>query len=215
MAYEKNASFLINKIKIGNFVSLKRIKIHYFTVYFFIKIIMNKRKIIIPLILFLSFYIGQAQLIMIDADSGEYRYEEVARAEGINSSEIKERAQSWLTNYYTEIQPMSSDSSSVKQLNTFPFKWKLITKTIEVDLFFDVSIKTKDNRYKYDFSNFKVGKMVKGDLQAIDLKTYIERFPSEYQILVEEPIDTEMTKAISSLSFYITNNKMEPTEDDW
>ena len=57
--------------------------------------------------------------------------------------------------------------------------------------------------------------MVKGDLQAIDLKTYIERFPSEYQILVEEPIDTEMTKAISSLSFYITNNKMEPTEDDW
>ena len=152
---------------------------------------------------------------MIDSETGEYRYEEVARAEGLSSSEIKTRAKSWLTNYYTQIDSIISDSSSVKQLNTFHFKWKLITKTIEVDLFFDVSIKTKDNRYKYDFSNFKVGKMVKGDLQAIDLKTYIERFPSEYQILVEEPIDTEMTKAISSLSFYITNNKMEPTEDDW
>ena len=184
-------------------------------VYFFIKIIMNKRKIIIPLILFLSFYISQAQLIMIDAETGEYRYEEVARAEGVSSAEIKERAKSWLTNYYTEIESMVLDSSSVKQLNTFPFTWKLITKTIEVDLFFDVSIKTKDNRYKYDFSNFRVGKMAKGDLQAIDLKTYIERFPSDYQILVEEPIDTEMTKAINSLNFFITNNKMEPDEDDW
>ena len=39
---------------------------------------MKKRKIIVPLILFLSFYFGQAQLIMIDDETGEYRYEEVA-----------------------------------------------------------------------------------------------------------------------------------------
>jgi len=199
----------------GNFVNLGLIEIHYFMVYFFIKIIMKKRKIIIPLILFLSFYVGQAQLIMIDAETGEYRYEEVVRAEGKSSTEIKARAKSWLSNYYTQIDSIISDSSSVKQLNTFHFKWKLITKTIDVDLFFDVSIKTKDSRYKYDFSNFRVGKYVKGDLQAIDLKTYIERFPSDYQILVEEPIDTEMTKAISSLSYYIANNKLEPDEDDW
>ncbi len=186
-----------------------------FMVYFFIKIIMKKRKIIIPLILFLSFYVGQAQLIMIDSESGEYRYEEVARAEGLSSAEIKARAKSWLTNYYTQIDSIESDSSSVKQLNTFHFKWKLITKTIDVDLFFDVTIKTKDNRYKYDFSNFRVGKYVKGDLQAIDLKTYIERFPTDYQILIEEPIDTEMTKAIGSLSYYMANNKLEPEEDDW
>lgn len=184
-------------------------------VYFFIKIIMKKRKIIIPLILFLSFYVAQAQLIMIDSDTGEYRYEEVVRAEGKSSAEIKARAKSWLQNYYTQIDSITSDSSSVKQLNTFHFKWKLITKTIDVDLFFDVSIKAKDNRYKYDFSNFRVGKFVKGDLQAIDLKTYIERFPSDYQILVEEPIDTEMTKAISSLSYFISNNKLEPDEEDW
>jgi len=57
--------------------------------------------------------------------------------------------------------------------------------------------------------------MAKGDLQAIDLKTYIERFPSDYQILVEEPIDKEMTKAIGNLSYYINNNKMEVEEDDW
>ena len=179
------------------------------------KVIMNKRRIIVPLILFLSFYVSQAQLIMIDAETGEYRYEEVARAEGINGAEIKTRAESWLTKYYTQIDSLASDSSSVKQLNTFHFEWKLITKNIEVDLFFDVSIKTKDNRYKYDFSNFRVGKFVNGDLQAIDLKRYIERFPSEYQIFVEEPIDTEMTKAISSLGYYIANNKLEPDEDDW
>ncbi len=163
---------------------------------------MKKRKIIIPLILFLSFYFGQAQLIMIDSETGEYRYEDVARAEGLSSTEIKDRAKSWLTHYYTQIDSIHTDSISLKQLNTYHFEWKLISKTIKVDLFFDVTIKVKDNRYKYDFSNFRVGKMTKGDLQAIDLKTYIERFPTDYQILVEEPIDTEMTKAINSLNYF-------------
>jgi len=190
-------------------------KIHCAMVYFFIKIIMNKRKIIIPLILFLSFHFGQAQLIMIDSETGEYRYEDVVRAEGVSSSEITNRAKAWLTNYYTKIDSITSDSSSVKQLNTYHFEWKLITKRIDVDLYFDVTIKAKDNRFKYDFNNFRVGKMAKGDLQAIDLKTYIERFPSDYQILVEEPIDKEMTKAIGNLSYYINNNKMEVEEDDW
>ena len=61
----------------------------------------------------------------------------------------------------------------------------------------------------------RVGKRVKGDVQAIDLKTYIERFPTDYQILVEEPVDTEMTRAINSLNYFIVNNKMEVQEDDW
>ena len=124
---------------------------------------MKKRKIIVPLILFLSFHFGQAQLIMIDDETGEFRYEEVARADGVNSSEIARRAKSWLNNYYTKIDSITSDSSSIKQLNTYHFRWKLIRKDIDVDLFFDVTIKTKDNRYKYDFNNFRVGKMAKGD----------------------------------------------------
>lgn len=176
---------------------------------------MKKRKIIVPLILFLSFHFGQSQLIMIDDETGEFRYEEVARAEGISSTEIANRAKSWLNSYYTKIDSITSDSSSVKQLNTYHFRWKLIRKTIDVDLFFDVSIKAKDNRYKYDFSNFRVGKMVKGDLQAMSLKTYIERFPTDYQILIEEPVDTEMMKAIASLNYFINNNTMEVEEDDW
>ncbi len=176
---------------------------------------MKKRKIIVPLILFLSFYFGQAQLLMIDDETGEYRYEEVARAEGVSSSEIQSRAKSWLNEYYTQIDSMSVDSSSVKQLNSYRFTWTLIRKSIDVELFFDVSIKVKDNRYKYDFSNFRVGKMSKGDLQSMSLKKYIDRFPTDYQILIEEPIDTELTKAIESLNYYVSNNKMEVDEDDW
>lgn len=176
---------------------------------------MKKRKIIVPLILFLSFYFGQAQLLMIDDETGEYRYEEVARAEGVSSSEIQSRAKAWLTEYYTQIDSMSIDSSAVKQLNSYSFKWTLIRKSIDVELFFDVSIKVKDNRYKYDFSNFRVGKMSKGDLQSMSLKKYIDRFPTDYQILIEEPIDTEITKAIASLNYYVSNNKMEVDEDDW
>ena len=176
---------------------------------------MKKRRIIVPLILFLSFYVSSAQLIMIDGETGDYRYEDVARAEGINSAEINNRAKSWLGVYYTEIAPMSQDSLGVKQLNSYSFTWKLIKKDIDINLFFDVHIMVKDNRFKYDFHNFRVGKMDRGDLQAITLRTYIERFPTEYQIYVEEPIDEEMTKAIESLTYFVNNNKIEVDEDDW
>jgi len=176
---------------------------------------MKKRKIIVPLILFLSFYIGRGQLIMIDGETGEYRYEDVARAEGISSGEIRERVKSWLTNYYEPIEAIREDSISVKQLNTYKFQWTLIRKAIDVELFFDVTVKVKDNRFKYDFSDFRVGKMIKGDLQAITLKTYIERFPESYQIYIEQPIDEEITRAIESLTYFVNNNKMYVEEDDW
>lgn len=190
-------------------------KIHYLLVYFFIKTIMKKRKIITPLILFLSFYVCQAQLIMIDSETGEFRYEDVVRAEGISANEIKTRAKAWLTQYYTQIDSVEVDSSGLKQLNTYHFSWKLIRKQIDVDLFFDIVIKAKDNRYKYDFKNFREGRLTRGEVEAIDLKTYINRFPTTYQILIEEPIDTEITKAIGSLNYFILNNKMEVEEDDW
>jgi len=176
---------------------------------------MKKRKIIVPLILFLSFYVGSAQLIMIDGETGDYRYEDVARADGISSSEINNRVKSWLSTYYTEIAPMQQDSLGVKQLNSYAFTWKLIKKDIDIELFFDVTILVKDNRFKYDFHNFRVGKMTKGDLQAISLKTYIDRFPTDYQIYIEEPVDNEMTKAIESLIYFVNNNELEVEEDDW
>ena len=88
---------------------------------------MKKRKIIAPLILFLSFYFGQAQLIMIDSETGEFRYEEVARAEGISSSRDQARAKSWLSKYYTQIDSMKTDSSVSNNL-TLPFRWTLIRK---------------------------------------------------------------------------------------
>lgn len=176
---------------------------------------MKKRKIIAPLILFLSFYIGQAQLVMIDGETGEYRYEDVARAEGISSSMIKERAKRWLNEYYGSEQVIKEDTAGIEQINQFSFSWKLIRKEIPVELFFKVGIKTKDNRYKYDFHDFQVGKIVQGDIQAVPLKKYLDRFPHEYVILIEEPIDQEITKAIGSLNYYINNDKLEVKEDDW
>ena len=176
---------------------------------------MKKRKIITTLLLFLSFYYSYAQLIMIDGETGEYRYEDVARAEGINSSEIKERAARWLDEYYSKIDSVKTDSNAVSQTNTYKFTWKLIKKSMPVQMFFDVEIKTKDNRYKYDFYNFRVGKINLGDIQAISLKKYIDRFPHEYQINIEQPIDEEMTRAIASLNYFINHNKMEVDEEDW
>ena len=176
---------------------------------------MRKRKILAPLLFFLSFYVGHAQLIMIDGETGEYRYEEVVQSPGLSSSEISLRASSWLREYYSDDIFDSLDSTSTKQLTAYSFTWTFIRKKIDAIIFFDVSIQTKEGRYKYDFSNFREGKLVRGDFQGIPLKTYIERFPEKYRILIEEPIDAEMVSAIESLKFFIENKKLPPTEEDW
>ena len=77
------------------------------------------------------------------------------------------------------------------------------------------NIRFKDGKYKYAFSDFREGKMVRGDLQSMSLKTYIERFPQTYQIGIEEPIDSEITKAINSLKYFVANGAMEKPEEDW
>ena len=176
---------------------------------------MKKRKITIPLFFFLSFSLIQAQLIMIDSETGEYKYEEVVRNDGLSKNQIKERAKKWLNTYYTTIDSISEDSVGINQLNAYKFTWTFIKKEIPIELYFDVVIQCKDNRYKYEFSNFRVGKMVLGDLQAIDLKTYIDRFPERYHLYLEEPIDTEMTRAINSLIYFVANDKMEVEEEEW
>ena len=176
---------------------------------------MTKRKIIVPLCLFLSFYLGHAQLIMIDGETGEYKYEEVVQVSGLSKNEIKQRASSWLSQYYSEVDSVRSDSAGVYRLCQQPIKWTLIRKDIHINVFFDLSILVKDNRYKYVFENFREGKLVRGDLQSMKLQTYIERFPQVYQIDAEEPVDTEIMNAIESMNYSILNGTMQKPEEDW
>jgi len=176
---------------------------------------MKKRRFLLPLALILFFHVSQAQLIMIDSETGEYKYEDVVQAAGLSKNQIHERAKKWLQVYYQKNDSIESDSSSVHKLRSYEFSWKLIKKTITIKMFFDVMIKVKDSRYKYDFSNFRIGKEVLGSVDAIDLKTYIDRFPHEYQIYIEEPIDTEITNAIASLEYFIVNGELKVEEDDW
>ena len=66
-----------------------------------------------------------------------------------------------------------------------------------------------------DYIGFEIGKMNNGYIDASALRIYIERFPTRYQIFIEEPVDTEMTKAIESLEYFIANGKLSADEDDW
>ncbi len=176
---------------------------------------MIKRKVIIPLFLLLSFYMSQAQLIMIDGETGEFKYEEVVQAPGLSMSEIRERATRWLTEYYVSEDSVHVDSAGISRLCSNEIRWILIKKGIDIEVFFDVNIRFKDGKYKYAFSDFREGKMVRGELQSMSLKTYIDRFPQTYQIGIEEPIDAEITKAINSLNFFVMNGAMEKPEEDW
>jgi len=174
-----------------------------------------KRKVIIPLFLLLSFYLGQAQLIMIDGETGEFKYEEVVQAPGMSKSQIEERASRWLSEYYVSEDSVHTDSTGILRLCSNKIHWILINKGIDIEVFFDVDIKFKDGKYKYAFSDFREGKMVRGELQSMSLKTYIDRFPQTYHLAIEEPIDAELTKAINSLNYFVLNGAMEKPEEDW
>lgn len=176
---------------------------------------MKKKRFLFSLGLILFFHTSQAQLIMIDGETGEYKYEDVVTVSGVSQNQLINKASKWLELYYQNNDPIQIDSAQIKKIGFKKLHWKFIKKTIPLDIFIDVSIKVKNGKYKYEFSNFQMGKKVYGEIDATDLNIYIERFPEQYQIYIEEPIDAELTKAIASLEFFIRNGKLENDEDDW
>ncbi len=176
---------------------------------------MKKNRLLFSLALILFSMIAQAQLIMIDSETGEYNYEEVIDVTGITKQEVLNRAKAWLNIYYKTNDSINDNGSDVHKTASNDFVFKLIQKDISMKIFFDIEIKTKDNKYKYEFSNFEVGKKVRDEIDAMSLSVYINRFPEKYQILIEEPIDSEIMTAISSLKYYVQNGVLENIEDDW
>ncbi len=178
---------------------------------------MKLKKIIFSTILFLAFNISSAQLIMIDSETGEYKYEEVIQVEGATKQQLIERAEDWTFLYYKEESRITVDTTNtLTKLGLHNFSWKFMdTKNISLQLIYDIEIKTKDNRYKYIFSNLRIGRIVLREVDAVELKNYIGRFPTKYQINIEEPIDTELTKAALSLENYVKTQQFEKVDDDW
>jgi len=176
---------------------------------------MKKEKLLFIIVLILVAQLTQAQLIMIDSETGEYNYGDIVMTGGASQQQIQVRAKEWLELYYPENDSIKVLDTSLYKSGTSSFTWRLIQKDIPVTIFYDIEIKTKDNKYKYAFSNFREGKMNGGEIDAKSLKVYIERFPTRYQIYIEEPIDTEITQAISSLEYYILNGTVENMDDDW
>ncbi len=175
---------------------------------------MKNKKFKFIVILFLLTFSLKAQLIMIDSETGEYQYQDVVQVEGVSKQELQKRAAKWIDLYYKD-PSFKKDSLKINKLVEFKFKWKFISKNIPIQLIYDLEIKTKDNKYKYTISNLRIGKMYQDEFDGITLKKYINRFPLKYQIFIEEPIDTELTKAISSLEKYMKTEKYIEEEDDW
>jgi len=176
---------------------------------------MKKNRFIFSLTLILFSYVSQAQLIMIDSETGEYNYEEIVNVAGISQQQIYNRAKEWLNIYYQSTDSISTDSLNLNRIVSNEFVFKFIKKDIDMKIFFNIEIKSKTNKYKYEFSNFEVGKKIRDQIDAMDLSVYINRFPEQYQILIEEPIDSEIMNAISSLAYYILNGKLNDEDDDW
>ena len=59
---------------------------------------------------------GQSQLIMIDGETGEFKYEEVVQSPGhVARSEIQERAKRWLSAYYVSEDSVHVDSAGISK----------------------------------------------------------------------------------------------------
>ena len=176
---------------------------------------MKFRKLKITLFFFLSILSLNAQLIMIDSETGEYQYDDVVQVEGVTKQELQKRAKDWINLYYKDPSFKKDSSNTINKVVIYEFKWKFISKNIPIQLVYDLEIKTKDNKYKYTISNLRIGKMIRNEFDGITLKKYIERFPVKYQINIEEPIDTELMKAIESMEKYMKTEKYIEEEDDW
>jgi hypothetical protein len=157
----------------------------------------------------------QAQLIKIDSETGEFKYEEVVQADGQSKDILLQKSETWLSKYYENALIKSDTAFSTSATIPYSFSWKFISKPLPVTLIYDVHIMVKDNRYKYSFTNFRIGKVYLDEIDAISLKNYMERFPKKYLLALEEPIDAELSKAITSLENYVLTGKMEESEEEW
>jgi Domain of unknown function (DUF4468) with TBP-like fold len=176
---------------------------------------MVSKRLIVSLIFIFVSSISIAQLVKVDSETGEYRYDEVVQAEGTGSAQIFNKAKKWTDTYYPGTDSSLDSLGAVTRVCTYKFSWKLGSKTIPISLIYDMNIKVKDNRYRYIFSNFRVGSSTQGDIQAISLAKYISRFPERYHMAIEEPIDTHITKSITSLDMYMKTEKMAVEDDNW
>lgn len=166
--------------------------------------------------IFLLFAVSiNAQLIMIDSETGEYQYDNVVKVDGVSKQELLKRAKEWINLYYKDPSIKRDSSNAINKVVEYEFKWKFISKNIPIELIYDLEIKVKDNKYKYTISNLRIGRIINDEFDGITLKKYIDRFPVKYQINIEEPVDTELMKAIESLEKYMKTQKYIEEEDDW
>ena len=63
---------------------------------------MKKEKLLFIIVLILVAQLSQAQLIMIDSETGEYNYGDIVMAGGASQQQIQVRAKEWLELYYPE-----------------------------------------------------------------------------------------------------------------
>lgn len=176
---------------------------------------MVSKRLIVSLVFIFVCTIAKAQLVKIDSESGEHKYDEVVQAEGLTSPQLISRAKKWTDTYYPDTDSGLDSVGAVKRVCAYKFSWVLGSKTIPITLIYDMDIMVKDARYRYIFSNFRVGSSVQGEVQAITLAKYISRFPERYHMTIEEPIDTHITKSITSMDNYMKTEKMAVKDDNW
>ncbi|MFD1316887.1 DUF4468 domain-containing protein [Namhaeicola litoreus] len=176
---------------------------------------MKLKRLIFSLVFIFVLTSIQAQLIKIDGETGEFKYEEVVQADGQSKDILLQKSETWLSKFYKNALIKSDTAFSISATIPYSFSWKFISKPLPVTLIYDVQIMAKDNRYKYSFTNFRIGKVYLDEIDAISLKTYMDRFPKKYLLALEEPIDAEISRAMASLENYIQTGKMEESEEDW
>lgn len=90
-------------------------------------------------------------------------YSEVINVDNANKDVLFSRARAWFNNTFKDyksviaIEDKENGELSGKGLMHFNVIWEYMGKTaLPVDVEFQISVKTKDGRYKYDFSDFRV-----------------------------------------------------------
>lgn len=176
-----------------------------------------KNLILLGLLLFCGLAVN-AQVqnpIPVDDEDGKFRYEEVVAVEGVDRDELYNRALAWAKENFVNVESKVEETSAGKVLHfdTQMRLWedkkgrKVLDKLVE----YEYDILFKDNRYKYEVSDFRINKGFPFPVEEwLDSEQYDEEVTSRRLNQIHE----EVSGHIESMKGYIAD-PTEEKEEEW
>lgn len=178
-----------------------------------------KKVILIGLLLY--FGSAAAQRFPTDSVTGKIVYKEVVEVDSATKGELFDLGKAWFVDAFKSandvIQNENKEKGEVtgKGLSKLSVEietgYKDQTAVISLNLYYTISIKFKDGKYKYEIYNIYVSSYLDGKTYETSFETYAAS-STKSQIEIAAEIDSEIRRIISSIKSALVK---EESDEDW